>query len=140
MPLAGDDFLTPPVTQSTEAVWIDAPASAIWPSLLQMSRGRGPHGVPIFGNLLDVAEIVDGESIVLRTRDIDVWDGVWSFHVIPHWDDRCRVLIRTRTRLAHPGQLLLTELAAPLVAFVTRGMLRGLRRSVGQRPAGLAIR
>jgi hypothetical protein len=53
---------------------------------------------------------------------------VWSFHLIPHWDDRCRLLVRTRTRLHHPGEVLAAELAGPANAFMTRGMLLGVKR------------
>ena len=30
-----------PIVQTTEAVWIDAPASAVWPWLVQMGQDRG---------------------------------------------------------------------------------------------------
>jgi hypothetical protein len=39
--LPGDELLTEPDIVSTRAVWIDAPASAIWPWLVQMGPGRG---------------------------------------------------------------------------------------------------
>jgi hypothetical protein len=38
--LAGDELVGDPVIQVTEAVWIDAPPSAIWPWLLQMGQDR----------------------------------------------------------------------------------------------------
>lgn len=39
--LPGDELVGEPVLQATEAVWIDAPPSAIWPWLLQMGQDRG---------------------------------------------------------------------------------------------------
>ncbi len=78
---------------------------------------------------LDVAEMADGRSIVLRggppRLPVDV---VWSFQVTPHWDDRCRLLVRTRLALRRPTDFLLAELIGPLRAFVVRGMLLGIKR------------
>jgi len=39
--LPGDDLLAHPDLQSTRAIWIDAPPSAVWPWLVQMGPGRG---------------------------------------------------------------------------------------------------
>lgn len=39
--LPGDELVGDPVIQVTEAAWIDAPPSAIWPWLLQMGQDRG---------------------------------------------------------------------------------------------------
>ncbi|AEV70668.1 hypothetical protein MycrhN_0016 [Mycolicibacterium rhodesiae NBB3] len=88
------------------------------------------------GFVLQVAEVADQESMVLRAsagrQSNREWNVVWSFHVIPHWDDRCRLLIRIRTPLRRPGQLLVTELAGPATAFVTRGILLGVKRRVAR--------
>jgi hypothetical protein len=88
------------------------------------------------GFVLEVVEVADQQSIVLRAsagRGTDrEWNVVWSFHVIPHWDDRCRLLIRIRSPLRRPGQALVTELAGPVTAFVTRGILLGIKRRVQQ--------
>ena len=40
MRLPGDELVGDPVIQVTEAAWIDAPPSRIWPWLLQMGQGR----------------------------------------------------------------------------------------------------
>jgi hypothetical protein len=92
------------------------------------------------GLTLQVASIVDGQSIVLRaTSPQHLCDMVWSFNLIPHWEDRCRLLIRVRTGLRHPGQVLITESMGPAVAFVTRGILLGVkRRAQGQHQAELS--
>lgn len=83
------------------------------------------------GIALTVVDVVEQQSIVLRgTAPQSLEDAVWSFHVIPHWEDRCRLLIRTRMRLRHPGEVLVTELAGPAKAALTRGILRGIKRRV----------
>jgi hypothetical protein len=41
MVLPGDALVADPAIQTTEAVYIDAPASAVWPWLLQMGQDRG---------------------------------------------------------------------------------------------------
>lgn len=81
------------------------------------------------GLALQVVDVVDQQFIVLRTTSPrQLCDMVWSFTVTPHWDDRCRLMIRVRTALRHPGQVLLTELIGPALSFITRGMLLGIKR------------
>jgi hypothetical protein len=81
------------------------------------------------GVAMQVAQVIDKEAIVLRGTPPDFpWDAVWSFHTAPHWEDRCRLLVRTRARLRHPGEVLTTELAGPMTALVARGMLLGIKR------------
>lgn len=83
------------------------------------------------GATLRVADIVDQKSIVLRALPPGhIVDAVWSAHLIPHWDDRCRLLIRHRIRLRHPGEVLAVELTGPAVALMTRGTLLGIKRRV----------
>jgi hypothetical protein len=41
MQLPGDTLVADPAIQTTEAVYIDAPSSAVWPWLLQMGQERG---------------------------------------------------------------------------------------------------
>ncbi|MDY6995655.1 MAG: SRPBCC family protein [Actinomycetota bacterium] len=84
---------------------------------------------------LTVVRIVDGESIVLRGRQPALpWDLVWSFHVYPHWDDRCRLLIRSRLALRRPVDSIAAELIGPARALVTRGILLGIKRRAQARP------
>ena len=40
-PLPGDELVGAPAVQTTEGIWIDAPASAVWPWLVQMGQDRG---------------------------------------------------------------------------------------------------
>ncbi|TGD87940.1 SRPBCC family protein [Mycolicibacterium sp. CH28] len=168
-PLPGDELVKAPAVQTTEGVWIDAPASAVWPWLVQLGQDRGglysyeslenlvglklcnadrihpewqqlavgdvirlvPRGWLGLrdGLALPVAQIVDGQSIVLRVDPARLpWDGVWSFHVMPRWEDRCRLLVRNRSRMQVPGEVLGAELSGPVVSLMTRGMLLGIKR------------
>ncbi|AQA05119.1 hypothetical protein BVC93_24985 [Mycobacterium sp. MS1601] len=169
--LPGDDLVEAPAVQTTEGIWIDAPAADVWPWLIQMGQDRGGlysyeklenlaglqyHNTDVVhqewqhllpgdvvrlapqrwlglrdGLVLEVAKVVEGQSIVLRaTPARQHWNAVWSFHVLPRWDDRCRLLIRSRTGLRHPGEVLATEIAGPALAIITRGMLLGIKRRV----------
>ena len=38
--LPGDDLVGEPAVQSTEGIWIDAPAAAVWPWLVQLGQDR----------------------------------------------------------------------------------------------------
>ena len=121
-----------PNVQTTEGVWIDAPASAVWPWLVQMGQDRGglysyqtlenfvgldyhnadrihpewQHLAPgdvmrlapkgwfglRDGIVTTVVDVTEQQSIVLRmTPPEHLLDAVWSFHLIPHWEDRCRL-------------------------------------------------
>lgn len=79
---------------------------------------------------LRVVELIDGQSMVLRTPPTAPWDAVWSLHVLPHWDDRCRLVVRSRWALRHPAEVVVAEVLGPARAFITRGMLLGIKRRV----------
>lgn len=169
--LPGDELVGQPAVQTTEGVWIDAPAADVWPWLVQMGQDRGGlYSYEALENLvglnyrnadrihpewqhlevgdvirvvppgwmglsegiaLPVAQISEGQSIVLRLQPPQLpWDGVWSFHVIPRWEDRCRLLVRSRSRMHAPGAVLGAEAAGPVLALMTRGMLLGIKRRV----------
>jgi hypothetical protein len=156
--------------QTTEGVWIDAPAGAVWPWLVQIGQDRGglysyealenliglqfhnagrihpewqrlnagdvvrlvPNGWMGLRNgiVLRVAEVIPQTAMVLTPAPELASDAVWSFHIVPHWEDRCRLLVRHRIGMRHPGEVLGTELAGPATALMTRGMLRGIKRRV----------
>jgi hypothetical protein len=64
------------------------------------------------------------------------WNGVWSFHVIPTGDGRCRLLARSRTQVARQlGLRAATRLGKPVTVMMTRRMLRGIRQRA-ERGAG----
>jgi hypothetical protein len=169
--LPGDELIRQPMSQSTEAVWIERSAAEVWPWLVQMGQDRGglysyewvenlvglqhrnadrirpewqrlepgdavrlaPTGWlgQREGSSLSVAEVIEGQAIVLRAAPPELpWEAVWSFHLMPRREHSCRLLVRTRVALRHPGEVLLAELAAPATALMTRGMLRGIRRRV----------
>ena len=172
-PLPGDELVAQPAVQTTEGVWIEAPAAEVWPWLVQMGQDRGglysyeklenlaglrhrnadrihpewqnlavgdvirvvPRGWMGLsdGVALPVAQLIAGESIVLRLQPPDVpVDGVWSFHVLPRWEDRCRLLVRTRLRMRVPGEAVGAEAIGPAMSLMTRGMLLGIKRRVEQ--------
>lgn len=173
MPLPGDELIKGPAVQSTAAVFVDAPAEAVWPWLVQIGQDRaGLYSHETLENLfgmryrnadrihpewqhlapgdvvrlvpegwmglrdgvvLRVVEVEHARTIVLRTMPSDPWDAVWSFHLIPYGDDRCRLLVRMRVAVRHAGQTLTTELAGPAKALITRGMLLGVKRRAEQR-------
>ncbi len=133
-PLPGDELVGQPAAQTTEGIFIDAPAADVWPWLVQMGHDRaGMYSYEKLENLagiknrnadrihpewqnlalgdvirlippgwmglkdglaMPVVQLVDGQTIVLQMQP--PLDGVWSFHVIPRWEDRCRLLVRTR--------------------------------------------
>ncbi|TQK30756.1 SRPBCC family protein [Arthrobacter sp. SLBN-53] len=81
------------------------------------------------GIVLPVQQLITGESIVLHGRPPTVpWDVVWSIHLLPRWDDRCRVLVRTRVGLRHPGEVISTVLLGPAFSMLTRRMLLTIKR------------
>ena len=172
-PLPGDELVAQPAVQTTEGVWIEAPAAEVWPWLVQMGQDRGglysyeklenlaglrhrnadrihpewqnlavgdvirvvPRGWMGLsdGVALPVSQLIEGESIVLRLQPPDVpVDGVWSFHVLPRWEDRCRLLVRTRLRMRVPGEAVGAEAISPAMSLMTRGMLLGIKRRVEQ--------
>lgn len=163
--LPGDTLMGDPVVQATEAVDIDSTQSTVWALLAQMGQDRGdaenirpesahlevgdvvclsPSGWMLKGGLrMRVAEIEPEKHIVLRTlRPRLLRDAVWSIHVLPHWEDRVRLLVRVRIGLRHPGEVLVMEMARPLVALRTRRFLiefkhRVERLSVAQSPPAL---
>lgn len=169
--LPGDELIGDPVIQVTEAVWIDAPPSAIWPWLLRMVQDRsdviglrhhntdrvhpewqqlavgdvvrltpkGWMGLPD-GLALRVETIEPERSIVLRVAPSNLPQAVWSLHLEPHWDDHSRLLARARVGLRHPGEVFAVELARPVIALMTRGVLLGIKRRIQLQASDLASR
>ncbi len=169
-PLPGDELVAAPAVQTTEGVWIEAPAADVWPWLVQMGQDRGglysyeklenlagfkhrnadrihpewqhlavgevirvvPRGWMGLseGVALPVVQLAEGQTIVLQMQP--PLDGVWSFHVIPRWEDRCRLLVRTRLRMRVPGEAVGAEAISPVMSLMTRGMLLGIKRRVEQ--------
>jgi hypothetical protein len=80
------------------------------------------------GLALRVVQIAAESDLIFRAMPTGPWQTVWSFHLLPIDADRCRLIIRTRTGLRRPGEVLATEIAGPALAFLTRGMLIGIKR------------
>ncbi|MGE0778550.1 SRPBCC family protein [Mycolicibacterium sp.] len=81
------------------------------------------------GVALRVVQVSAPHTLVLRAAPPELpWETVWSFHLVPHWDDKCRLLVRSRLALRHPGEVVLAELLGPVRAFTTRGILLGIKR------------
>ncbi|MGH3640264.1 MAG: SRPBCC family protein [Mycobacterium sp.] len=155
MPLPGDDLVAAPSTQMTDAVSIERSATEIWPWLMRWIQDRTElcQGQRITSGdvirmaplrrmgldrdvVLTIADIVDDHTIVLQGVPPQLpWTVVWSFHLLPRGEDRCRLLVRTRIALRHPGEAFLAEAAGPLLALTTRNTLRRIqRRAEGSEP------
>ncbi|MDH6194003.1 hypothetical protein M2272_000624 [Mycobacterium frederiksbergense] len=139
--LLGDELVRQPSTRSTEGVWIDAPPPMAWPWLTRLLRSDGEL---VVGDVVHIApkgrwdclrraslvvdQVVAGEAVVLRGTSPDFpWDAVWSFRLQPRWEDRCRLLLRMRAQLRHPGDVLKVEIAGPAVALMMRSRLRTIK-------------
>ncbi len=145
--LPGDALVADPAIQTTEALYIDAPVSAVWPWLMQLGRTNsdwqrlsvgdrvrlvpeGSMGLPD-GVTLQIAELVPQKYLVLTAgRPGQRWNAIWSFHLQPHWEDRVRLLTRTRIALRHPGEVFAMELIRPGIALGTRGLLLSIKHRV----------
>ncbi len=113
MTLPGDELVKQPATRTTEGVSVEAPAAAVWQHLMQRIDPS-----------MTVVQTVENSALVLRAAPPQFpWESVVSYHVLPRLDDRCRLLVRTRIALRHPGQVVLAELAGPATALRARGML-----------------
>lgn len=125
MALPADSLAGDPALQTTEAVYVDAPLSVVWPSLMEMFSGRaavctcaGSNAESLLaegdlarltlkgfmgllaGATFNVVEIEPEKHIVLNVIRPDLGrDVTWSFHLQPHWKDRVRLLIRSRIAL-----------------------------------------
>jgi hypothetical protein len=160
MRLPDDEMVGDPAIQVTEATWIDAPPSTIWPWLLQIGHVGDLIGLPADsaervdsdfqqlvegdfvrlipkgllgqrdGPSLRVESIIPGRRIVLRTASPNLPEAIWSFHLQPHWTNHTRLLARARVGLRHPGEVFAAELARPVIALLTRAVLVGIKRRV----------
>lgn len=112
-------------------------ADGIHPVWTQLAPGDSVRLVPKGwmglhdGVTMTVAGLEPERSLVLRGRPLlSGGDAVWSFHIAPCGKQRCRLIVRRRTRLHRRRDLVKVELAGPITAMMTRGMLRGIRSRV----------
>ena len=75
-PLAGDNVIENPLSQSTRAITIDAPPSVVWPWLVQLGQGRaGYYSYDFLENLLG-ADIHSIDRIVPELQKLQVGDYI----------------------------------------------------------------
>jgi hypothetical protein len=73
--LPGDELLAEPGIVSTRAVWVDAPASSIWPWLVQMGPGRGgAYTYDWIENLFGLG-MHSADEILPQYQDLQVGDA-----------------------------------------------------------------
>ena len=89
-------------------------------------EGYGP--LPA-GYAFRVAQVDAPRALVLRQAPPEhPWNGVWSFHVVPVGDGRCRLLSRSRTATApQVGLRIATRVGEPVTLVMTRRMLNGIK-------------
>ena len=97
-------------------------------------EGYGPMPA---GYAFRVALVDPPRALVLRQAPPEhPWNGVWSFHVVPVGEGRCRLLSRMRTeRVPTTGLRLATRLGEPVTLVMTRRMLHGIRQRSERRSA-----
>ena len=140
--LPGDELLTEPGIVSTRAVWVDAPASSIWPWLVQMGPGRGgAYTYDWIENLFGLG-MHSADEILPQYQDLQVGDAqrlgkrgpvlrvaaleperslvlrsddgnwVWAFALVP---GEAGTRLISRNRIATPGAPLPVRLVNLLV-------------------------
>ena len=100
---------------------------AVGNRIVVVPEGYGP--LPA-GYAFTVAHVDRPRALVLRQAPPEhPWNGVWSFHVRPVPEGRCRLLARSRTEA--PSQLGLrvaTRVGEPVTLVMTRRMLHGIKQ------------
>jgi hypothetical protein len=94
------------------------------------------------GYAFTVARVDPPRALVLRQAPPEhPWNGVWSFHVVPAGDGRCRLLARSRTEVAPQlGLRLATRVGEPVTLVMTRRMLHGIRQRAERRTIAAGAR
>ena len=94
------------------------------------------------GSAFPVARVAPPRALVLcQVPPEHPWNGVWSFHVVPAGDGRCRLLARSRTEVAPQlGLRLATRVGEPVTLVMTRRMLYGIRQRAERRTTAAATR
>ena len=91
------------------------------------------------GYSLPVDLIEPGRVMVLRQSPPEhPWNAVWSFHVVPQGDTRCRLISRSRDAI-NPGlgaglARLFSQLLDPITMLMTRKMLLTIKARAEQFP------
>lgn len=154
--MPGDGLIHGPVTETTAAEWIDAPADVVWSHVLDVGFGRhrpidgdAPSigdvvrfpvtigGRELTGIAMSVVDVVDRRALVLRTLHPPLpVDVTCAWLAEPRWVDRTRLILRLRIALRHPGDVVVAEAIGPVVALLTRRALAAIRSSSVRADAG----
>jgi hypothetical protein len=99
---------------------------AVGDRVVVVPEGYGPMPA---GYAFRVAVVDPPRALVLRQAPPEhPWDGVWSFHVLPVGDGRCRLLARSRTATQPQlGMRIATRIGEPVTLVMTRRMLHGIK-------------
>jgi hypothetical protein len=99
---------------------------AVGDRVVVVPEGYGPMPA---GYSFAVARVDAGRALVLRQAPPEQpWNGVWSFHVLPLGNGRCRLVSRARTeRQAQLGLRIATRAGEPVTLVMTRRMLHGIK-------------
>jgi hypothetical protein len=100
---------------------------AVGDRVVVVPEGYGPMPA---GYAFTVARADPGRALVLRQAPPEhPWNGVWSFHVLPAGDGRCRLVSRSRTESpTQVGLRVATRVGEPVTLLMTRRMLLGLKQ------------
>lgn len=95
--------------------------------IVVVPEGYGPMPA---GYAFRVAQVDPPRALVLRQAPPEhPWNGVWSFHVVPAGEGRCRLLARSRTEVGpRLGLRIATRVGEPVTLVMTRRMLHGIRQ------------
>ncbi|MCX2715590.1 SRPBCC family protein [Mycolicibacterium sp. J2] len=153
--LTGDERLRAPRVTTTEGVWVDRPVEQVWPSVLRRLHADGDGKLAVDdviwlvppgrygsrdGIALSVVDVTPDAVIVLRGAPPSApWEVVWSIHLAPRWDDRCRLLVRTRVGLRHPAEFLVTALGGPMISALNRRLLLAVKHAAERQSTQPAV-
>jgi hypothetical protein len=123
---------------STDGIRAEWQHLAVGDRVVVVPEGYGPMPA---GYAFRVARVDPPRTLVLRQAPPEhPWNGVWSFHVVPAGEGRCRLLARSRTEVQpQVGLRLAIRLGEPVTLVMTRWMLRGIEERA-ERRAGAAAR
>jgi hypothetical protein len=117
---------------STDEIRLEWQHLAAGDRVVVVPEGYGPMPA---GYAFTVARVDPPRALVLRQAPPEhPWNGVWSFHVVPVGDGRCRLLARSRTEVARQlGLRIATRLGEPITLVMTRRMLHGIKQRAERR-------
>jgi hypothetical protein len=120
MPLPGDEFIEDPKLNATHAITINAPATDVWPWLVQLGQRRGGFYSYTWLENLVGCEMHNANRIVPEWQDLKVGDEVWLHPKAPP----------LRVLAIEPGRAIVLEkcwsfILHPIDENTTRLIIRG---------------